>query len=207
MRLSLSKATLPILSLFLFGCYPPQPPPKSLYQNWGDQLSEMPLSNARVEDVSMVLGVPPLHCDKLVAHRPAIGVKIDSSEPLIISVTPNSPADLAGIRAGDKIDKINEQVITDTDELIAVIQNANEGTKIEFESSRGVFSVTPRLPKIEQCYWDVNSGQASELEGRLHVRAFSNDPNLSASSRLNYFRASCRFADGYAADCRSNWQE
>ena len=45
-----------LLGIMLVGCAPTR---ASLYQSWGKQLAEeMPNRNGRVEDVSMLLGVP-----------------------------------------------------------------------------------------------------------------------------------------------------
>lgn len=44
-------------------------PGLSLYQCWKKQLTEMPSHKARVEDVSMLLGVPPTRCETVVSPK------------------------------------------------------------------------------------------------------------------------------------------
>ena len=51
-------------SIIAFGCAH-----NSLYQRWENQLREMPSHNARVEDVSMLLGTPPKRCESVQSQE------------------------------------------------------------------------------------------------------------------------------------------
>ena len=103
----------------------------SLYQGWGQQIAEeMPLHNGRVEDVSMLLGVPPTHCEPVASQKPLIGILLNSEKSAITSVTPNSPAYQAGLRPGDSITSINGQLVSDSAQIYAALDsNIGKGNR------------------------------------------------------------------------------
>ena len=180
----------------------------SLYQSWGEQLTEMPQHNGRVEDVSMLLGAAPTRCEPVVSQQPLIGIHFNSKKPIVISVTPNSPAHQAGIRPGDSIISINSQSVVDSAQIRAAFQNnAREGEPLHLVTSRGTLVVVPKLPKAEQCYWELQAGQIARVGGGAYVNQWGGTASSGGSAYQRFFRASCRIHDGFLAGCHANWQE
>jgi len=192
--------------VMLVGCMPTR---TSLYQSWGDQISEMPSHNNRVEDVSMLLGVPPTHCDPIATPKPRIGISVGYEKSTIISVRPNSPADQAGLRPGDSITSINGQLVADdTKALAALISISRVGEPLHLETSRGTLEIIPQVPKkAEQCYWVVEAGQIGRSIGGAYVNQYSGTASSGASTYRRFFRASCRIYNDLVDQCSANWQE
>jgi regulator of sigma E protease len=73
---------------------------------------------------------------------------IPVSHPSVVMVSPNSPADTAGLKAGDKILSINKQPITGV-EQVSQVTHANAGKEIIIQFERNgqtqQVSATPRL--------------------------------------------------------------
>jgi len=180
----------------------------SLYRGWGQQLAEAPRHNARVEDVSLLLGSPPSHCDPVDQPYPVIGIMVNPKRPVIDAVQPRSPAEAAGLRSGDPIVAIAGQQISKPDQVGATIRaNAREGEPIDVETPRGSFSPIPSLPKAQQCYWELQAGGVSHAGGAAVVNQWGGSAGASSSAYQRFFRASCRIHDGFIANCQSNWQE
>jgi len=55
---------------------------------------------------------------------------------LVIGVTPNSPAAGAGLRPGDVIHKLNDQAVTQADEVQQIIENSQIGSSLQVELRR-----------------------------------------------------------------------
>jgi S1-C subfamily serine protease len=55
---------------------------------------------------------------------------------LVVKVVPNSPAAKAGIRAGDVIQKLNGQAITDAASVQRVVENSQVGGDLRLELRR-----------------------------------------------------------------------
>ncbi len=180
----------------------------SLYQNWGRQLVELPRHNGRVDDVSLLLGGPPTRCEPVNAPYPVIGVGVDPEKPVVNSVVPSSPADQAGVRPGDSIKAIAGQPVANSEQLRSAIRsNAREGQPLHIETSRGTLSVVPKVPKAEQCYWEVQAGQVARASGSAYVDQWGGSAASGSSAHQRFFRASCRIHDGFVAGCQANWQE
>jgi hypothetical protein len=180
----------------------------SLYQRWDKQLADAPRHGARVDDVSLLLGSPPTHCEPVADTYPTIGIGLDPKEPTINAVLPGSPAGNAGLRVGDRISSIGGQPTGTPEETVrAIRQLAREGSPLEVGTNRGTFSPTPKVPKAEQCYWELHAGEVS----RAGAAAYGNQWGGSAAGRAatyqRFFRASCRIHDGFVAGCVANWQE
>lgn len=61
---------------------------------------------------------------------------------LIVSVSPNSPAAKAGLRAGDVIGKINNQPVKDSNSIQEAVENSSVGSRLPLEVRRGGQSVS-----------------------------------------------------------------
>ena len=180
---------------------------QSLYSQWGNQLNDLTRHQRRPEDVSMLLGTPPSRCESLNNPAPVIGALIDENQ-VVTSVAPNGAAQAGGLRAGDRITRVNEQAISNRAQLSSVIRSsARVGEPMLLETSRGVVSVVPRIPKAEQCYWDVQAGAVAKSGGAAFVNQYGGSAGASSSAYQRFFRASCRINDGLLASCQSNWQE
>jgi membrane-associated protease RseP (regulator of RpoE activity) len=187
--------TIVAFSLLASGCSHP-----SLYQELGNQLKEMPGHNARVEDVSMLLGTPPKGCKPVESARPLIGILCDNKEPMVISVTPNSPAYQAGIHPGDRIISINNHNIVNAAQFLETLRtNAVEGEPLHIVTNKGSLVVVPKVQKAEQCYWELQADQVTNSSG---VAAGS-----GGSAYQRFFRTSCRVNNGFLSKCKTNWQE
>lgn len=68
------------------------------------------------------------------ATKTTLGVRITSAPKtpgaLVVRSMPDSPAQRAGIRAGDVITKVNDRVVTDADELIAAVRSHAPGERV-----------------------------------------------------------------------------
>ena len=186
---------LAVLAITLFGCSN-----QSVYKQWGDQLVEMPKYGSKVEDVSMLVGFPPTHCDSIKLGKLLLGIHFDtvSRTNIVFFVRDGTPADKAGIRKGDKIISINSQPITNYEQVKnAFPKTLREDQPVNIVTDRGSYSVTPALAKIEQCYWNITAGTVTKVGGA----------SSSGSSSQRFFKAACRVIDGYVTTCNSNWQD
>ncbi len=185
-------------------------PHASLYQNWGNQLVQLPVHNGRVDDVSQLLGAPPTRCEPVDNPPPVIGLNVDSrrEEPIVASVIMNSPAYRASIRPGDSIKRAGGQSVANSQQLGLIFRdNIREGQPIEMETNRGIVSVIPKVPKTEQCYWEVHAGQVATMGSSTVVNRYGGVSSSGGAAYERFFRTSCRIQDGFVANCKSNWQQ
>lgn len=182
----------------------------SAYQSWGKQLLELPFHNGRVEDVSMVIGSSPSRCEPIENPQPIIGIRFDPRQQqlLIINVQPNSPAYQAGIRPGDIIKGVGGLPVTTTEQALSTLRNSlRAGQAIYIETNRGVVSVVPSIPKVEQCYWEVQAGRVAKTGSYAAVNRYGGGSSSEGSAYERFFRASCRIHNGFVNACMYNWQE
>lgn len=176
----------------------------SVYRQWGKRIDDLTRQSARVDDVSMVLGTPPTRCDVVAASSPSIGASIDPQTRALRGIIPGGAADQAGLRAGDAITSIAGQAVATPEQTVAVYRSyAREGQPLTLGTSRGTVSVIPKMPKVEQCYWDVQAGQVSQSG----AYASPSGGYASGSSNQRFFRASCRVNDGFLTGCQWNYQQ
>lgn len=180
----------------------------SLYQSWGQQLAEAGSKMLTVEDVSLLLGTPPTRCDS-IEPTPMIGIQIGPEDPTVLRVFPKGAAAVAGMKAGEQISKINgTKVETGKDILVTLRAILKWGQEITIETNGRAYSITPKRPsEAKQCYWDVSAGSVGERRGVAYVNQYGGTAGHKDSEYQRFFRASCRFYDGYVVNCTCNWQE
>ncbi len=71
------------------------------------------------------------------ARHPLLGVQVDARNPvngaLIVSVESGTPAEAAGLRAGDIVTRLNDRQVDDSDTLIAATRSHEFGETITLE--------------------------------------------------------------------------
>lgn len=180
----------------------------TVYKTWGKRLDELPNQNGRADDVSMILGSPPTRCDAVAGPSPIIGARIDREKPIVLAVTPSGPADQVGLRAGDSISMVSGQAVSNTEQVRSIFRaNLREGQPLQIGTNRGTLSITPRVPKAEQCYWDIQGGRVVRSGGSAYVNQWGGSSGWAGSANQQFFRASCRINDGFVSGCQWNWQQ
>ncbi|NMO50611.1 PDZ domain-containing protein [Actinoplanes sp. TBRC 11911] len=79
-----------------------------------------------------------LMAGKKVSH-PALGVSVAAAEnggALVSSVTPNSAASKAGLQQGDVITKVDGKTVSDSDDLVGLVQSGTVGQKMTITFTR-----------------------------------------------------------------------
>ena len=80
----------------------------------------------------------------------AVGMHMDPSEMATVqSVQPNSIADVAGIRPGDRILRLQEQPILSTADIQWVLHNADDKDTLEARIERGMGQTTTKKARLE----------------------------------------------------------
>jgi regulator of sigma E protease len=77
----------------------------------------------------------PSEVDENLMHRVGLSLQRQRLRPLIGSVVPGSPAQKAGLRAGDEVTKINDVDIAYWDELTSIVR-AGPGQELTLEFNR-----------------------------------------------------------------------
>lgn len=179
----------------------------SLYKTWGNQLAEMSKQNAKTEDVSMLIGTQPTDCEQIKTEEASIGINFDPNVT-VIKIRPNGPAQKSGIRKGDKVIGLNNETIVNLDQLReAVNSNIQVDVPLKFVTTRGTFEMIPKMPKVEQCYWELRAGQVAQSRSGVYVNQYGGAGGAGSSAYQRFFKASCRVYDGYIFQCNANWQE
>ncbi len=180
----------------------------TLYESWGQHLGKLPEVSGRLEDVSFLLGTPPSRCEPVADASPIIGVNLDLKRPVVQSVSSGGPADQAGIERGDTIESIADIVTPTTSAVVSQIkEDARDNAPLRVATNRGIYQVFPRIPHVEQCYWEVHAGEIGRAGGTASVSQYGGAARATSSVYQRFFRTSCRIHDGYVASCRSNWQQ
>ena len=87
---------------------------------------------------------------KFWANRPRLGVQVHEldenlapyfkvapgSGVLVLAVNENSPAEQAGLKSGDIIAKVDNEIVRDAEELVASLQDYEEGDQVKIEYVR-----------------------------------------------------------------------
>jgi Do/DeqQ family serine protease len=102
-------------------------------------ISDQLIASGKVEHpflgIQMVTLTPEVK--QQINSNPNSGLSVyDDRGVLVIKVVPNSPADKAGLRAGDVIGQINGQVVKDADALQQAVQNSQVGKNLQLALKR-----------------------------------------------------------------------
>ncbi|MCC9605800.1 S1C family serine protease [Blastopirellula sp. JC732] len=81
---------------------------------------------------------------KLPGTRPVLGVRCDKEKkaPIVIEVTPNSPAERSGVQVGDRIVRFNGRETKSFDELKLLVDQTSPGDQVEMVVERGERTLT-----------------------------------------------------------------
>jgi Do/DeqQ family serine protease len=98
--------------------------------NTAQRISSQLIATGKVEHpylgIQMLALTPELKQN--INSDPNSGLNVDRDKGvLVVKVMPNSPAAKAGVRAGDVIDKLNGQAVTDADSVQKAVENSQIG--------------------------------------------------------------------------------
>ena len=88
-----------------------------------------------------------------------MGVLMDRDNPVISSVSKDSPAESAGIKSGDKILSINGTAVSVTDEVSPLVNASGDSELtlvVERDGSEVTIKITPN--KVHQAYYQRHVG-------------------------------------------------
>jgi S1-C subfamily serine protease len=105
--------------------------------NKAQQIAQQLIATGRADHaylgIQMVEVTPELK--QQLKERGGVDLKSDRGV-VIMKVMPNSPADLAGIQAGDVIQSVNGQEIKTPSEVQAIVEKTSIGSELPLEVSR-----------------------------------------------------------------------
>jgi hypothetical protein len=135
-----------------------------------------------------------------------IGIQIENTE--IFYVNPNGAASAVGMKAGEKIMKVNETNVYSEKDILSTIRIAEWDEPVIIQTDVRTYSVSISRPvEAKQCYWDITAGAVAETRGGAYVNQYGGSAGHSGSEYQRFFRATCRFYDSRSAGCQANWQE
>lgn len=107
--------------------------------NTAQRISSQLISTGKVQHpylgIQMTRLTPELK--QQINSDPNSGLSVDQDHGvLVVKVVPNSPAAQAGIRAGDVIEKLNGQTVTDESSIQQAVENTQVGSSLRVELSR-----------------------------------------------------------------------
>jgi len=184
-----------------------------LFQQWDTRLKHMteaPLKENRFytqQDVSLLLGSPPMKCERLPSATPKIGIYLAGDQPTIKFVVPDSPASAAGIEPGLVVRSVNGSPTTSGQAVIKALEGAARvGQIITIETDLGLFEVSPTEPELEQCYWNVRYGPVARSAGAATWGGYGGSAAAGSAAYDRFYKVTCRFENGILITFRSNWQ-
>jgi hypothetical protein len=134
-----------------------------------------------------------------------MGVGLDE-DLSIFAILPGGPADLAGLRPGMKILAVEGQRFSSPDALHAWIGDLKDRVAVKIETDQGIYSVVPRVPEIQQCYWEVRGGRVESAGAGAGWNPAGGGAWGRGSAHDRFYRATCRFQDGFLMTINSQWQ-
>lgn len=121
-------------------------------------------------------------------------VEKNASDIIVQQVMPNSPADNAGLRSGDKIISINNQKIFSVADLQNEISQ-NLGKKSDWEIVRGVPNLFQKPGESNQFYYDDKLSESYKILARWDppVNKIGKDISLEKARTLNSYAGTINF--------------
>jgi membrane-associated protease RseP (regulator of RpoE activity) len=199
--------------VLVHGCATPAPPkPQTLYQSWDRTLDRGNLKT--VDDVSMILGSPPIKCDEIEPTRTGtltgifLGSQSDPDAPIINYVRPNSPAALANMAVGEYIQYVNDKKVETAADVLDDLALVPIDAPVSIKTKKNAYTLLfPQPTLARQCYWEISGGPVGHPGGSALVLSQSAAPGGAATLHQRFFKTVCRFYDGTLVGCISNWQE
>lgn len=107
--------------------------------NTAQKIADQLIASGKVEHpflgVQMVTLTPEVK--QQINSNPNSGLSVyEDQGVLVVRVVPDSPADKAGLRAGDVIEKINDKAVSDADALQQEVENSQVGKNLQLELKR-----------------------------------------------------------------------
>ncbi|MGB5899728.1 MAG: HhoA/HhoB/HtrA family serine endopeptidase [Geitlerinemataceae cyanobacterium] len=103
------------------------------------QIAEQLVANGKVEHPYLgiqMVGLTP-EIQENINNNPSSGITVNEDKGvLIVRVIADSPADRAGLRTGDAIQKINGQTVNQADEVQAIVNDIQVGNSVSLELRR-----------------------------------------------------------------------
>jgi S1-C subfamily serine protease len=99
-----------------------------------------------ITSVAVLFVASTLRAEDPPAPKGAVGVqlKVDEGKIVVVGALPNSPADKAGLKEGDVVVKVGDQVVKEKDastedlqELVKMVGKHSPGDKIKIAIKRG----------------------------------------------------------------------
>jgi Do/DeqQ family serine protease len=108
--------------------------------NTARRIADQLIANGKVDHpylgIQMATLTPAIK--KELNNNPNSGISVQQDRGiLVIKVMPDSPAAKAGIRAGDVIQKINNESVTDADTVQRIVEGSKIGSSLPIELERG----------------------------------------------------------------------
>jgi Do/DeqQ family serine protease len=112
--------------------------------NTAQRIAEQLIASGKVEHpflgVQMVTLTPEVKQE--INSNPNSGLSVEQDRGvLVVRIVPNSPADQAGLRSGDVINKINGQEVTASDALQQIVENSKVGQNLQLDINRNGQSI------------------------------------------------------------------
>jgi Do/DeqQ family serine protease len=113
--------------------------------NTAKQIADQLITSGKVQHaylgVEMVALTPEVK--QMINQNPNSGLNVQANQGVLIAqVVPDSPAAKAGLKAGDAIEKVNGQAVTQPSEIQALVEGSQVGSTLQIEVNRQGRSLT-----------------------------------------------------------------
>lgn len=150
---------------------------------------------------------PGFSCSLLQREYPFVGVAFDikSDKPMVSTVTPDSPALLAGIKPGDIVAAYNDVDVANYNEVIAAISKlkVGDGLKLTVERAGALrdFAITIARKPIGYTYMDcaLSDAESPDVTEKIHW--------LTKAADLGYVNAMMILGEIYSKEEPKNLEE